>query len=103
MTIEWVPEACALPTAERPLRVAEFDELFAKDLRSVSRVGPQTLELVLATESRSTVADLTARENECCSFFTFGIADVVGGVLLRISVPPAYIAVLDGLSDRLPA
>ena len=25
----WVPEACTLPTVEQPVRVAEFDELFA--------------------------------------------------------------------------
>ena len=28
--LPWVaPDACTLPTAERPLRVAEFDDLFA--------------------------------------------------------------------------
>jgi hypothetical protein len=25
---DWAPDACTLPTAERPLRVAEFDDLF---------------------------------------------------------------------------
>ncbi len=32
--LEWVPvESCTLPSAEQPLRVAEFDELFAASLR----------------------------------------------------------------------
>jgi hypothetical protein len=26
--VGWVPEACTLPTAERPVRRAEFDNLF---------------------------------------------------------------------------
>ena len=34
----WVPEACTLPTVEQPLRVAEFDELFATAVRPVERV-----------------------------------------------------------------
>ncbi|WP_245718914.1 hypothetical protein [Micromonospora rhizosphaerae] len=37
---DWVPEACTLPTAERPLRVAEFDELFATALRGQTRLSP---------------------------------------------------------------
>ena len=28
----WVPQACALPTGEQPLRSAEFDDLFATAL-----------------------------------------------------------------------
>ena len=100
---DWVPAACTLPTAERPLRLAEFDELFADHLHSADRVGPHTLDLVLAAASRGTVAELTARENECCSFFAFDLTDTVDGDLrLRIGVPPAHAAVLDGLSERLP-
>ncbi len=32
MTTEsgWVPDACTLPTVDQPLRVAEFDDLFAR-------------------------------------------------------------------------
>jgi len=26
---DWLPDACTLPTVERPLRLAEFDGLFA--------------------------------------------------------------------------
>ncbi|MEV4838269.1 hypothetical protein AB0K05_27425 [Nonomuraea sp. NPDC049486] len=33
----WVPSACTLPTAEQPLRVAEFDALFADAVRAVAR------------------------------------------------------------------
>ena len=34
----WAPvDACTLPTAEQPLRVAEWDGLFAESLRAVER------------------------------------------------------------------
>lgn len=94
----WAPEACTLPTAERPFRVAEFDDLFRTSLRGAVRVDPQTLDLTLDADARTTVEDLTARENECCSFFTFTLTDTT----LRIAVPPTQTAVLDGLSERLP-
>jgi len=101
--LTWVPTACTLPTADRPFRLAEFDQLFADHLRSADRVDPRTLDLVLAAEAHTTALDLTARENECCSFFTFDFTDTADGRLrLRISVPSRQVAVLDGLSDRLP-
>jgi hypothetical protein len=102
MNLDWIPDACTLPTAEQPFRLAEFDSLFANQLHTAQRLDPQTLELVL-TAAPDTVADLTARENECCSFFRFDLAEVPAGVRLRIAVPAAYAAVLDGLTDRLPA
>ena len=92
----WAPEACTLPTAERPFRVAEFDDLFATHLRHAERVDPQTLDLTLNPESRTTVEDLTARETECCSFFSFTLTGTTE-LHLRITVPPTQTAVLDGL------
>ena len=43
---DWAPDACTLPTTERPLRVAEFDDLFASVLRS-ERPEDTRLELVI--------------------------------------------------------
>ncbi|WP_371401966.1 hypothetical protein OHA10_29160 [Kribbella sp. NBC_00662] len=91
------PDACTLPTAERPFRVAEFDQLFADHLRSANRVDPRTLDLTLDPASRATVEDLTARELECCSFFTFTLTAYADHLRLRITVPPTQTAVLDGL------
>ncbi|HEY9339286.1 MAG TPA: hypothetical protein VIQ79_32905 [Kribbella sp.] len=86
-----ISQFCTLPTAERPFRVAEFDQLFADHLRRAERVDPQTLDLTLDPESLATVEDLTARETECCSFFTFTLE-----LHLRVRVPPTQTAVLDG-------
>ncbi|MFI7617859.1 hypothetical protein ACIBP6_42235 [Nonomuraea terrae] len=44
---EWVPSACTLPTAERPLRVAEFDALFAEVVLTVQRPERERLRLAL--------------------------------------------------------
>jgi hypothetical protein len=111
--MNWVPDACTLPTAEQPLRVAEFDQLFARTLRAVRRTGATTLELDLADEARPELDDLIARESSCCSFFTFTVTPGLphepprpsaarpNGLLLEITVPPAQTAVLDALADRL--
>ncbi|GLZ06587.1 hypothetical protein Acsp03_40530 [Actinomadura sp. NBRC 104412] len=43
----WAPQACTLPTAERPLRLAEFDALFAEAVTEVRPAAPGELQLVL--------------------------------------------------------
>jgi hypothetical protein len=102
-TTNWSTEACTLPTAEQPLRVAEFDALFAEHLKDATRVNPTTLDLTLAAEARATAADLTARETECCSFFHFELTPLDNDQLrLRVGVPRAHVGVLDALSARLP-
>ncbi|HZX08029.1 hypothetical protein [Kribbella sp.] len=95
----WVPESCTLPTAEQPLRTAEFDQLFTNHLRHATRPDAHTLELTLTPESHATTADLIARESECCSFFTFTLTEAT---ILRITVPPTHTVVLDALASRLP-
>jgi hypothetical protein len=97
VTEAWVPDACTLPTIERPLRVAEFDELFRTALRSRERIAPTQLRLTLDPAAEATARDLCARESECCAFFTFTFGRDDAGLLLDITVPPQHIAVLDGL------
>jgi hypothetical protein len=46
---DWAPDACTLPTPERPLRVAEFDDLFSHVLRMQPRERTR-LDLVTAHE-----------------------------------------------------
>jgi hypothetical protein len=99
--LDWVPDACTLPSAEQPLRLAEFDELFAAAVRGVHRDGPTELTLTLAAAPgrAELVRDLVGRETECCSFFTFRLDD--GDPLrLHAAVPPPYADVLDALAER---
>lgn len=101
---EWVPRACTLPTAEQPLRVAEFDEMFSQAVRSAERVTPSVLRLGLdpvpAVAGR--IAELAAAETGCCSFFTFTLTAASDRLTLEVTVPPAHSGVLDALAARAP-
>jgi hypothetical protein len=104
-----VPDACTLPTAERPLRLAEFDDLFATAVRRVDRVSEIHARLHLTGPAglAARVRDLAARETECCSFFTFTTTGqpAAGGeaVVLDIEVPAAHAGVLAALAQRASA
>jgi DNA-binding transcriptional MerR regulator len=99
-------DACTLPTAERPLRLAEFDDLFATAVRDVATLSPTHARMRLTgpTGLEARIRDLTARETECCSFFTFTVTPspaVDGEVMtLDIEVPPEYADVLGALAGR---
>jgi hypothetical protein len=98
---EWVPASCTLPTAERPLRVAEFERLFAASLRSLT--GDSTsLRLVFADGPGvyETITDLTDRESRCCSFFAFQTSRTARHVVLEIAVSDQHAAVLRGVERQ---
>jgi hypothetical protein len=100
-----VPDACTLPTAERPVRLAEFDQLFATAVRGVEVLDPMHARMQLTGPAglEARVRDLTARETECCSFFTFTITPAPaadGEAVLDIEVPAAYADVLASLAQR---
>lgn len=94
-------DACALPTAERPLRLAEFDDLFATAVRAVEqRETGARIHLSGGPGLVDRVRDLTIRESSCCSFFTFAIEGTNHDLTLYITVPPARQEILDSLVDR---
>ncbi|NGM12757.1 hypothetical protein ENC19_08865 [Verrucosispora sp. CWR15] len=102
----WVPAACTLPTADRPLRLAEFDRFFGAAVRTAERVSAQHLRLRLdsATQVEQTARDLTARESSCCSFFLFDLLRTDPDALtLDVRVPAGHVDVLDALADRVAA
>lgn len=99
-----VPDACTLPTAEQPLRLAEFEALFAAAVRQFETLSPTHARLRLAGPAglEATVRDLTARETACCSFFTFttGVPERAGDcetLTLDVQVPAQYADVLASL------
>jgi len=96
-------DVCSLPAAERPVRQAEFDDLFATAVRGRERVSPTHLRLRLDPAAEPAARDLTGRETACCSFFTFTFAPADGAVLLDVEVPPAHVEVLDALAERAAA
>jgi hypothetical protein len=94
-------DACTLPTAERPLRRAEFDALFASSARSVTRNEQGVrIHLVGTSGLRERVEDLAARESACCSFFAFTVEGGDDDLALAISVPEERRDILDALAKR---
>ncbi len=94
-----MPAACTLPTVQRPVRVAEFDQLFAA-VRGSRRPSPVRLELVLDPEVEPFARELAAKETSCCSFFTFDFASTADGLLMAVGVPEAQVEVLDAVAAR---
>jgi hypothetical protein len=99
----WVPESCTLPTVEQPLRIAEFDALFATATGPPERLGPTRLRLHLpgGQDNAARARDLIARETGCCSFFSFDLRPSVTAMELYVEVPKAQIAVLDAMQRRV--
>jgi hypothetical protein len=112
--LAWVPvDACTLPTAEQPLRVAEFDHLFATSLRDVrsSIEGRPMARLLLGGDDAlpARVQRLAEAETSCCSIFTFTVTRLDTEkeqppgetlVALDVEVPAAQTDVLDALVRR---
>ncbi|HEX5088352.1 MAG TPA: hypothetical protein VFV89_11135 [Nocardioides sp.] len=95
-------DACTLPTAERPLRVAEFDSLFAASATAVSRRGDGSVRIALSGGPGlvERVRDLIEREAACCSFFTFAVQGSDEELTLDVSVPPGRRDILEALAAR---
>ncbi|MBQ0893207.1 hypothetical protein KBX37_08850 [Micromonospora sp. U56] len=99
----WAPDACTLPTHERPLRLAEFDQFFRDAVQRVDRLSAQHLRLHFdgAEQVEETARDLTDRESSCCSFFAFDIVrPSPDSLTLDVRVPAAHVDVLDALAER---
>ncbi|ART72884.1 hypothetical protein BTO20_33860 [Mycobacterium dioxanotrophicus] len=100
---QWVPQACTLPTAERPFRVAEFDRLFGESAVRWTRPNATRLDVVLDAVAEERARGLAAREAGCCSFFTFRFVADGTKVVMCIDVPASQSVVLDGLAARMGA
>lgn len=97
----WAPvDACTLPTVEQPLRVAEFDTLFAETLTSIERSGGTRARFVLigGATMAERARDLADRETACCSFFAFAITPSGSdSVVMEVTVPDERADVLAAL------
>lgn len=94
-------DACTLPTRERPLRLAEFDTVFAGAVTSVASDGASAvLALSGGPGLGERLLDLTARESSCCSFFEFTVSGPDEDLRLTITVPPTHGDLLHALVER---
>jgi hypothetical protein len=72
-----VGDFCTLPTASRPHRVSEFDELFRGQIDAPHWINADKVEFRFASVDGlyEQLSDLVARETACCSFFDFSITE----------------------------
>ena len=99
----WVPvKGCTLPTAEQPLRVAEFDDLFAASLRTVEHRSTTRATLTFTGDETfaGRLQQIADAETACCSFFAFTVTSRNDEVVLDIAVPEPYADVLAALVER---
>jgi hypothetical protein len=101
--LDWVPQACTLPRADRTARLAEFDEVFRASAGGGERLSPTRLRVTLTGGAglADSVRELAGRESQCCPVFSFRIAEPPGGgVQLDIEVAAGHGDVLDALAAR---
>lgn len=101
--LAWIDfQACTLSSVERPRRAAEFDAVFAEHLVDVVEESATAAVFRFAggNELLGTLADLTACESHCCSFFGFNLDSEKDGVRLVVTVPMAHAEVLTALVAR---
>jgi hypothetical protein len=96
----WTPAACTLPTAERPLRLIDFDRFLAS-VQRFDRPRPTRLDLTIPRAAETAGRRLAERESACCSFFTFEFEPAAQDVMIRIGVPADQVEVLDALQARV--
>lgn len=94
--------SCTLPTIDQPLRAAEFNDMFGRDVENVDQTSSREVRIDLHPDPdvAARAASLAARETGCCSFFTFDLWIAEGEVALIISVEPGYEPVLAALTTR---
>jgi hypothetical protein len=97
---------CTLPTAARPVRTAEFKDLFAGQLAAPRWISPHQTEFRFGGDLHDQVSDLVARETACCSFFDFSMtyepdeAVPRSSLVLRVGVPADRRDVLKALTKQ---
>ncbi|HTL84233.1 MAG TPA: hypothetical protein VL856_03565 [Acidimicrobiia bacterium] len=77
-----IPIACTLDAGEQVTRRDEWVSMFG---RATARAGSR---LTFPTSVAVELADLVAREVECCAFFTFTMTVAHGEVVLEVDAPP---------------
>ena len=99
LMVTQVPDACTLPTAARPLRLTEWDELLTAAVLDAQRLTPTRARFRLRADPQlaARAADLAFRESQCCSFFEFSQIASGGELWMEITVPAQQLPVLDAL------
>lgn len=104
-SLDWcAPEACSLPLADQPARVAEWDDLLSGSVRAMTEVpGGLRLELDRTPSVCVQLTDLAERESRCCSFLTFTITVSSDALRLDVTAESGYEKVAAAMARRIDA
>jgi len=98
-----VPVACSLTADDAATRMVEWQTFLHASVVSSARDGDGLhLQLVHSDDVLLAAADLAAREQACCPFFSMTIRIDAGGRTLTLDAPPDATGVLDHLMALLP-
>lgn len=92
-----VPVACTLSAADQPGRLAEWTEVLALVDERDAIDGGLRLRFPPSPQLASRLADLAAREQGCCPFFTFTLRPSADSVVLDVTAPPDAAGVVSDL------
>jgi hypothetical protein len=93
------PIACTLQGGSYQERLVWIAELTRNGLRSHSRTD-LVLDLRYAAEVAARVREMVRKEEECCAFLAFELAEADGEVRLTITAPEKAREVADGLFEQ---
>jgi MerR family transcriptional regulator, copper efflux regulator len=97
-----VPVACSLTADDAATRMAEWRTFLHGSVVSSARdADGLDLRLVHSDDVLLAAADLAAREQACCPFFSMTIRIDAGGRTLTLGAPPDAAGVLDGFMGLL--
>ena len=97
-----IPIACTLTVADAGDRVEEWRAFLAHHVEETRREGDELrLHLRDSDETLCAAADLSAREKQCCGFFSFAIAIEADARWLVIAVPSDASTILDDFAALL--
>lgn len=77
---------CSLDARDFQDRVSAIAEFNARALKNQERTG-RILVLTYAPGTAAEIADLVAKEGDCCGFLDFQTQEGAAGVVLTITVP----------------
>lgn len=82
-----IPIACSLDSGDIPARLAEWRALAGRAQGHEPIAGGTRLRFAPEPTLAATAADLAAREQGCCGFFTFTLTITAGDLMLDVTAP----------------
>ena len=97
-----IPIACSLEADDMGDRLAAWQEALAR--ATTRETTPEGYRLRFAADAvfAGQLAELAAREVECCAFFTFVVTVTTDGLALDVNAPADARPLLDDLFGSMP-